>query len=99
MPDVHADVARRGGAGEGGGGSSRGAPASAFGGYMQYVQLDVVRYAAAFLTAADGTGQTISCEVGPHDEPATYLIPDATRPGGGGRDVEQRPAMVCREHM
>jgi hypothetical protein len=66
---------------------------------MQYVQLDVVRYAAAFLTAADGTGQTISCEVGPHDEPATYLIPDATRPGGGGRDVEHRPAMVCREHL
>jgi hypothetical protein len=65
---------------------------------MQYVQLNVVRYAAAFLTAADETGQTISCEVGPHDEPATYLIPDATRPGGG-QDVEQRPAMVCREHL
>ena len=64
---------------------------------MQYVHLDVVRYAAAFLTAAYGTGQTISCEVGPHDEPATYLIPDATRPGGG-QDVE-RPAMVCREHL
>lgn len=66
---------------------------------MQYVQLDVVRHAAAFLTAADGTGQTISCEVGPHDEPATYLIPDATRPGTDGQDVEQRPAMVCREHL
>ena len=31
--------------------------------------------------------------------PAAYLVPDATRPGGGGQDVERRPAMFCREHL
>ena len=66
---------------------------------MQYVQLDVVRYAAAILAAADEAGKTIYCEVGPHGAPVAYLIPDATRAGGGGQDVEQRPAMVCREHL
>ncbi len=66
---------------------------------MQYVQLDVMRFAAMLLAAADEAGQTIVCEVGPHEEPAAYLIPNATRAGGGGQDVEQRPALVCREHL
>jgi hypothetical protein len=66
---------------------------------MQYVELGIVRFAAQLLGAADEAGLTIFCEVGPHDEPAAFLIPDATRAGGGGQDVEQRPAMVCREHL
>jgi hypothetical protein len=28
-----------------------------------------------------------------------YLVPDAARPGEGGRDAQQRPAMFCREHL
>ena len=66
---------------------------------MQYVDLKIVRYAAAILAAADEAGLTISCEEGHLEAPAEYLIPAATRAGGGGRDVEQRPAMVCREHL
>jgi len=65
---------------------------------MQYVQLHVVRYAAAILAAADGSKQTLFCEEQLCEEPLAYLIPDAARPGGGGQDVEQRPAMVCRTH-
>ena len=26
-------------------------------------------------------------------------MPDATRAGGGGKDIEQRPAMFCRKHL
>ncbi len=69
---------------------------------MNYVDLNVVRYAAMVLVNADETGQTVGCE---HDtengicaEPAEYLVPDATLPGGG-QDIEQRPAMFCREHL
>jgi len=46
---------------------------------MQYVQLDVVRYAVMILAAVDKAGQRVLCEVGPHEEPAAYLIPDAPR--------------------
>jgi len=66
---------------------------------MQYVHMDVVRYAAAILMAGDEAGQTIFCEEQPCEEPVAYLVPNATRSGGGGQDVEQRPAMVCREHL
>jgi len=65
---------------------------------VQYVDLNIVRYAAGILAAADELGETIYCEVQPCEGRAEYLIPDATRPGGGGQDIEQRPAMVCREH-
>jgi len=65
---------------------------------MQYVDLNVVRYAAAILASADAGGHAIYCEVQPCENLAEFLIPDATRPGGGGRDIEQRPAMVCGEH-
>ena len=65
---------------------------------MQYVDLNIVRYAAAILAAADQAHRPIYCEVQPCETLAAYLIPDATRPGGGGQDIEQRPAIVCREH-
>jgi hypothetical protein len=32
-------------------------------------------------------------------EPAEYMMPDATRPGGGGSAVEIRPAWFCRAHL
>ena len=61
---------------------------------MNYVDLNVVRYAAMVLVNAEENRQTVGCE---HDtengicgEPAEYLVPDATRPGEG-QDIEQRP--------
>ncbi len=63
----------------------------------------MVRYAAMVFINADVNRQTLGCE---HDaenglcgEPVEYLVPDATRPGGGGRGIEHRPAMFCREHL
>jgi hypothetical protein len=32
-------------------------------------------------------------------ERAEYLMPDATRSGGGGKDIEIRPAWFCRAHL
>lgn len=29
-------------------------------------------------------------------QPIEYLIPKVSLPGGGGQDIETRPAMVCR---
>ncbi len=36
---------------------------------------------------------------GPCGEPAEYLMPDATRLGGGGSEIEIRPAWFCRTHI
>jgi hypothetical protein len=35
----------------------------------------------------------------PCGKPAEYLMPDATRPGHGGSDIEIRPAWFCRKHL
>ena len=71
---------------------------------MQYVELKIVRYAAQILADVEEAGQNVGCEYElPEDRlcgwPAVYLVPDATRAGGGGQDVERRPAMFCREHL
>jgi len=71
---------------------------------LQYIDLDIVRHAAAILAAVEEAGQNIGCEYeqpegGLCGQPAAYLVPDATRAGGGGQDVERRPAMFCREHL
>jgi hypothetical protein len=70
---------------------------------MQYVELIHVRSAANALAFAEKMGDTIACEYEVGDticgEPAEYLVPNATRSGGGGQDIEQRPAMFCREHL
>ena len=71
---------------------------------MQYVELEIVRYAAQILADVEEAGQNVGCE---HElpegrlcgRPAVYLVPDATRAGEGGQDVERRPAMFCREHL
>jgi hypothetical protein len=63
---------------------------------LHCVDLNIVRYAAMVLAAAEKNGQTVVCEYGYMPicgEPAEYLVPDATRPGGAGQDIEQRPAM------
>jgi hypothetical protein len=66
---------------------------------LQYVDLNIVRYAAMILATAEEAGQTLYCEAQPCERTIEYRIPDATRPGGGGQDIEQLPAMVCREHL
>ena len=65
---------------------------------MQYVDLEVVRYAAGMLAAAEEAGNTLVCEAQPCERLIKYLVPDATCPGADGQDVEQRPAIDCREH-
>jgi hypothetical protein len=66
--------------------------------------MDIVRHAAAMLADAEEAGQNVGCEA-EEDEgrlcgrPAVYLVPDATRAGGGGQDVGRRPAMYCRGHL
>lgn len=71
---------------------------------MQYVELDIVRHAAAILAAVEEAGQNVGCEAelperGLCANPAAYLVPDATRAGEGGQDVERRPAMFCQDHL
>ncbi len=66
---------------------------------MQYVDLEVVRYAAGMLAAAEEAGHTLVCNAQPCERPIEYLVPDATRPGADGQDVEQSPTIVCREHL
>jgi hypothetical protein len=65
---------------------------------MQYVSLEIVRYAASHLAVLDDEEVGVTCESGPHDAPAEYLIPNASRPGGG-EDIEHRPAFVCLDHL
>ena len=71
---------------------------------MQYIELDIVRHAAAMLADVEEAGQNVGCEYELPEgrlcgRPAVYLVPGATRAGGGGQDVERRPAMYCRGHL
>ncbi len=71
---------------------------------MQYIELDIVRHAAAILADEEEAGQNVGCEAELPEgrlcgDPAVYLVPDATRSGGSGQDVERRPAMYCRGHL
>ena len=66
---------------------------------MQYVDLEVVRYAAGMLAAAEKAGHTLVCKSQPCERLIAYLIPDATRSVRDWQEVEQRPAIVCREHL
>ncbi len=68
---------------------------------MNYVNLKIVRLIASSLAMAEEHGLNPGCEAEkPGGEvcaqPIEYLIPKATRPGGGGQDIEIRPATVCR---
>jgi hypothetical protein len=46
------------------------------------------------LVPCEGLENMTSCE-----QPAEYLMPDATRPGSEGSDIEIRPAWFCRRHL
>lgn len=71
---------------------------------LQYVDLEIVRYISSILASAEKRGITLACSYEAAEaklcgKPVEYLVPDATRSGGGGYDIEQRPAMFCREHL
>jgi len=70
---------------------------------LQYVDLNIVRYAAEVLRAAEESDTVIACEFeegkGICGEPVSYLVPVAARAGGGGQDIEARPGMFCRAHL
>ena len=71
---------------------------------MNYVNLGVLRYAAAELAAVEQTGRRVSCMWQPDsqaprcEKEAQYLVPDATRVSAGG-DVEVAALWFCREHL
>jgi hypothetical protein len=70
---------------------------------LQYVDLEIVRYAAKLLETVERNGKVVMCEAkegeGICGDPVAYLVPDATPAGGGGQDIERRPAIFCREHL
>jgi hypothetical protein len=63
----------------------------------------VLRLQAQILEQLEEWQGFVPCEgleySGPCGEPAEYMMPDATRPGGGGSDIEIRPAWFCRAHL
>ena len=75
---------------------------------MNYVEVNTLRYGAMIITTMEAAPEEYpgprypTCEYGyypPCGERADYFVPDATRPGGGGQDVEMRPAWFCRDHL
>ena len=63
---------------------------------LQYIELDIVRHAAAILADVEEAGQNVGCEYEMPEgrlcgRPAVYLVPDAMRAGGDGQDVERGP--------
>jgi hypothetical protein len=66
---------------------------------LQYVDLEVVRYAAGMLAAAEEAGHTLVCKSQPCERPIAYLVPDATRLAQTGRRWSNALAIVCREHL
>ncbi len=70
---------------------------------MNYIHVDMLRLQAQTLQALEERQGFVPCEglenVTSCEAPAEYLMPDATRPGGGGSDIEIRPAWFCRKHL
>jgi hypothetical protein len=76
---------------------------------MNYVSIDVLRYAAAIVekmrNAPEEANAQFICEYQAHPGSGTidcwrqpeYLVPDSTRVSGGG-DIERKPMFFCREH-
>ncbi len=75
---------------------------------MNYVSVEVLRYAAAVMAvvdhASDEAAVALRCnwqeapDVPPCGGPATHLVADATRVSAGG-DIEEAPQWFCREHL
>jgi hypothetical protein len=73
------------------------------GGGINYIHIDMIRYQAQALQELEAHRGVMPCEglenVRSCEQPAEYLMPDATRPGDGGSDIEIRPAWFCRKHL
>jgi hypothetical protein len=73
------------------------------GGAINYIHIDMLRYQAQELQELEAHQRSMPCEglenMSSCEQPAEYLMPDATRPGSGGSDIEIRPAWFCRRHL
>ena len=73
------------------------------GGAINYIHIDMLRYQAQELQELEAHQMSMPCEglenMTSCEAPAEYLMPDATRPGSGGSDIEIRPAWFCRRHL
>ena len=73
------------------------------GGAINYIHIDMLRYQAQELQELEAHRRSMPCEglenMSSCEQPAEYLMPDATRPGSGGSDIEIRPAWFCRRHL
>jgi hypothetical protein len=80
-----------------------GALAHELGGNINYIHIDMLRFQAQLLQEVEAHKGFVPCEGLEHsipcEEPAEYLMPDATRPGHGDTDIEIRPAWFCRRHL
>ena len=73
------------------------------GGAINYIHIDMLRVQAQALEELEAHQRSMPCEglenMTSCEQPAEYLMPDATRPGSGGSDIEIRPAWFCRRHL
>jgi hypothetical protein len=73
------------------------------GGAINYIHIDMLRAQAQELRQLEAHQRAMPCEglenVSSCEQPAEYLMPDATRPGSEGSDIEIRPAWFCRRHL
>ena len=73
------------------------------GGAINYIHIDMLRYQAQELQQLEAHQRSMPCEglenMSSCEQPAEYLMPDATRPGSEGSDIEIRPAWFCRRHL
>jgi len=73
------------------------------GGEINYVHIDMLRLQAQLLQEIEEHQGFVPCEGLEYSArcgaPAEYMVADATRPGGGGSEIEIRPAWFCRTHL
>ena len=73
------------------------------GGGINYIHIDMLRFQAQVLEQLEARQAVMPCEGLENrsscEQPAEYLMPDATRPGGGSSDIEIRTAWFCQKHL